>query len=343
MTARCKPGGVEASDKTGYSQDVSKPTLTVVQGGASEKHDLSWIKVSSLSTTFQVTFTAAHDTGVTSVSSTKALKQTVTHPRGSTYGNAVTYRVEATAGDGSASSGTKKTTTKWPHPPKARNITYTADKQTSVAGTITWNITTTAGRCTDGTFRQSRVIENRAGQSNGSMKTGVTHRGSWGKGSTSYRWNPSGAKHGYAYGVSVETRCVSTTTGLVSSVDAVQSVDFVTPLPKPKAPVWTTYNLKDKIVGKNRTWSTCFYGTELPDFGNESTFCQCPTMKVDYRTFCTSGAKVSWSSFESQMHDPGTPQTYSHSFGWRDYWMLGGYERARHLRQRSLPVRNTVV
>lgn len=93
VIATCMDGGVVEKAVTGYTQAVPTPVLTVKQNAAPEKHDLSWPKVSSLPTQFQMRWTS--NNGRSGSTSTPNLTLTNVQTQGTTFGYTTTYWVKA--------------------------------------------------------------------------------------------------------------------------------------------------------------------------------------------------------------------------------------------------------
>lgn len=312
INSRCTAGttGIGVA-RASYAQPVPAPVLSVKQGASVNQHVVSWTAVSSLPTTFKVSKTAQKGTENNSPAPTTALTQTFNYLAGTNYGNKTDYRVTATVESTAKMSLLESITGTWPATPTASTIAWkhTGSSRADSKGTVSWAF---SGSCPAGTTLQSRLNENRSGKSDGKYDTAVKKTTAWGNGTRSYAWDPSYALQGYSYGVNVQVQCASNVTGLTSTITSAQSPYFTTPMAQPAAPVWYAYNYKDYIRGTNWTWSTCYYGNEMPN---------CPTMTVDYRTFCPSGSWVGWSNFTSITRYGAM---YNHAFGWRDYWLLGG-------------------
>lgn len=292
--------------KLNYSQAIPKPILTVKQGSNGDQHVLSWTQVSSLPTTFGVYKTAEVGFENQDPDFTTALTQTLDYVPGTNYGNLTQYSVSAMIDRGTGVSDTQSITTPWPTVPKAQSIAWT--KGTGNTGTLRWSY---LGTCPAGTTLKGQQHENRTGQSNGTFNNSVRASSAWASNPTSYAWKASYALNGYAYAMGVDSKCVSNVTNLESTTQSVQSPTFVMPMVKPAKPVWDAFNFRDNARGTNRTYSTCFQGG-------------CPSMQIDYKTFCSAGSTVGWSNFSSTDWNPAT---YNHPFGWQDNWHLAAGSR----------------
>ena len=310
VTAVCVEGGAASTDSRDYAQKVPTPALTVTQGDAANKHVVSWTKVSSLPTSYTLTKAAAYGTENNAPVATTALTRTITYTEGMTFANKTDYSVRANVGSGDGPAVAGSITTPWPTVPSATGIAWkhTGANAADSKGALSWKYTTT---CPAGTTLFGRVVENRTGQSNGTYSNTARATSPFTANRTSYTWDPSYALQGYSYGVGVDSYCDSDVTPFNSATKSTQSPNFTTPMARPAAPVWDAYNHREYVRGTDRTWSTCFYGWEQP---------VCPTMTIDYKTYCSPGSWVGWSSYTST--SPGA--TYSHTFGWKDYWHVAG-------------------
>lgn len=302
--------------RTSYTQPVPAPILTVKEGTSANQHVLNWTAVSSLPTTFQVSKRAAVGAENNAPAATSALTQTLNYAAGTNFGNKTDYSVKATVDTMTGTSPTQSITGQWPTTPAATGITWThtGSSRADSKGNVTWNF---SGTCPAGTTLNSRVLENRTGQSNGTYDTAVKKTTAWSAGTKSYAWAPSYALQGYSYGVGVDTQCVSNVTGLSSPVHNGQGANFTTPMAQPAAPRWNAINVWNGANTGGRptyqTRSSCYYGTENVTGG-------CVSIRIDYITYCPAGSWVGWSNFTST---DWNPVSYNHPFGWGDYWLTG--------------------
>jgi len=308
VTATCADGGPAASDARGYTQTVPALPMSVTQGSKLNAHNVKWEKISSLPTTYTVTKKSAYGTELDTPVVTTGLAKNYVYTEGMTFGNKTDYTVTATVA-GTDVAASASITTAWPTVPAATGITWkhTGANRADPKISLNWSFTT---GCPAGTTLNARVLENRTGQSNGTYSTATRATGAWTANLKSYTWKPSYALQGYSYGIRVESFCDSNVTPFTSTTQGVQSPYFTTPMAQPAAPVWDAYNHKENKRGTDRTWSTCYWGNEMP---------VCPTMTIDYKTFCPSGSWVGWSNFSSTA--PQNP-IYNHPFGWKDYWYV---------------------
>ncbi|MCY1718457.1 hypothetical protein OVA26_16095 [Microbacterium sp. SL62] len=291
-----------------YSQPLPNPVLTVTQGATGDEHKLSWTAVSSLPTTFSGFKSADWGYENSRPDSTTELTQTLTYIPGTTYGNKTVYGVSAMVGGKSVVSPAVAYTTPWPAVPAAQNISWTGAGGSNKAGRLDW---TFPWGCPAGTKLQAQTLENRSGQSNGGFATDVRAVEPWKDNNRSYSWNAGYALYGYGYQVGVNAKCLSVVTGYESGVASTQSGTFVMPILQPAPPVWDAYNYREWVRGTNWTYSTCYNGG-------------CPSITIDYKTYCSEGSWVNWSNFTST---DWNPRSYNHPFGWQDNWLLQGGTR----------------
>jgi hypothetical protein len=303
LTAACGVGSAIKDAAANYHQDLPAPTLTAVVGSTPEQHLLTWTAISSLPSSFRVSWSS--DFGADDDEApTSNLSTTMRFAPGYTYGGTFTYLVAATANGEGVQSNPAKVTQAWPAAPAAQAITYTRTGYSGnfVSGTVKWSYAT---NCPAGTTRQAQQLENRTGQSNGTISSTVNYTGPWTANLTTVSWSPSYATQAYAYGMGVNTRCVGSNS-LASPITAAQSANWVTPWTTPATPVWDAYNYRDYIRGTNWTYSTCLTAG-------------CASMTVDYKTYCPAGTWLSWSNWISQSW---TGSRFSHPMGYQDNWQL---------------------
>ncbi|QNE48671.1 hypothetical protein F1C58_16570 (plasmid) [Glaciihabitans sp. INWT7] len=327
-----------------YTQTVPATSLTVANGTTAEKHDLSWTPVSSLPTTFGVTWTAApvKPTASGDEGSTTALAKTVTFPLGTTYGFATNYKVTPTVNglDGNPAYG--GVSNAWPAAPMASAITYTGTGSGAkiTDGSISWGY---AGACPAGTVSSSREIQNKIWNgTTGAVSTGNYTIGAFGT-KTNAVWNPTYALEGYPYQERVDTKCVSPVTGSQSKVSTAQSATFYTRMNSPAAPVYDGFDFRDFVRGDTEGFATCWniqpttcnktYPAGLAINGggfNES-------YQMDFITYCPAGSKLGWSYYHTEnlsIPGPGNDKGY---FGKQDGWQIGdGTQVAHYLHSRPV-------
>jgi hypothetical protein len=129
VTASCKADGVEEKASSGYTQTVPSTVLTVAQNAAPEKHDLSWVAVSSLPTSFEVFWSNPTGLLADSAGTTTALKMTTAQKVGTTHGVRTNYEVTPTIDGNSAAGAPGNITTSWPAS-KASIVTTDVDGST---------------------------------------------------------------------------------------------------------------------------------------------------------------------------------------------------------------------
>ncbi len=300
--ATCEAGvsGTAASANS-YNQPVPKPVLEVGMSFTADRHQLDWTAVSSLPTSFDTNKSAQSGRENENTTALSTLTRILSYTPGTSYGNTHTYSITATVNGKTATSDKKTYVADWPRVPKAQSIAWT--QGTGNTGTLKWSYDWS---CPAGTTLKGQQHENRTGQSNGTFSNTVRASSAWATEPTSYAWKASYALNGYAYAMGVDSKCLSDVTGFESTTQKVQSPTFVMPMVKPAKPVWDAYNYRDWVRGTNWTYSTCFAGG-------------CPSMTIDYKTYCSAGSVVGWSNFSST---DWNPMTYNHAFGWQDNWHL---------------------
>jgi hypothetical protein len=290
----------------GYTQSVPAATVSVAQGPNAYTHAVSWSQVSSLPTTFAVGLISTKVPSVNQpvLGTTTSLVYWVQWQQGWTYGADANYSVTATVGSASSASTPVVFTTPWPTTPQGANMTYTRNGYNGnfVSGYVKWNYT---GTCPAGTTLQGSQLENRTGQSNGTISNTVNYTGAWQNNITQVNWGPSYATQGYYYGMGLQTRC-SSPNGLYSSVVQVQSLNWLTAFTTPPMSSWYAYRLSDGVRGATWTQNTCAGSG-------------CPSLVVDYTTGCPAGTWVNWSNWTSQSW---TGNYFNHPYGYQDNWGL---------------------
>lgn len=290
---------------TTYTNPLPTPTITVKQGPDAETHIVSWNDISSLPVTYTVYQNTASSATDVAAAKTTAQSKTFVYADGGTYGNKADYSVAGVVnGEASARATNATITTAWPASPSATGIKYTRTTTGDYEdGKVTWGWDAS---CPAGTGTQGRLLENRTGTRSGSIDTTVRATSAWTNRPTSYNWAPSYSTQGYAYGVRVDGKCVSSVTGFESKTDSTQSSNWITGMAQPKAPVWDAYNYQEMKRGTNWT-----YNTPL----NQNF----QTISIDYITYCPSGSSMDWSSFTSRSW---AGNDFYHPIGYRDYWQL---------------------
>ena len=330
VAAKCSVTSDPDSASSLYEQTIPATQLAVRNGARAELHDLTWTAVSSLPTTFDVTWAAAPakpgDKG--DAGATTALTKTVTHPAGTTYGFATTYTVTPTVSGVEGDPRSGGITDPWPAAPNATNIRYTANGGSPVtAGVIRWNYATA---CPAGTVRSTREVTNATYNST----TGVRQPGNYTVGSfadnkNSVAWSPAYALQGHPYEERVETKCYSPVTGSQSAASVAQSAPFITPMASPAKPVYTGYDFQDYVRGDTDGFGTCWnieptncdrtYPKGLASQGGGFY----DSYVVDFATSCSTGSNLSNSAFRTRnlTKNPGGAGRID-SFGWVTGWQL---------------------
>lgn len=305
-TATCTAGKSSSTTSTAaYTQPVPAPVVTVTQGSPANQHVVSWTAVSSLPSSFVVSWsdTQGHSG---SLAPTTALTQTANQSVGQTYGIQFSYSVAATVNGATGTGGPTSITTPWPAAPKPGVINYIHTGGANYAwANITWVNT---GSCPAGTSLYSQYTTNMAGTGVagqiGPFAGGTTP---WYANVTSIPWQPSNALQGWWYQWLISNKCSNS--GSNSAVVSTQSTTGLTPMATPATPVWNAYNIYTYTSPIYWTHTTC----NAPS--------GCASLAVNYITYCPAGASVNFSQWTSQ--DWGGSHYY-HPFGFGDYWSTPG-------------------
>jgi hypothetical protein len=198
VAATCVDGGVVEKTTLGYTQTVPATVLTVKQNAAPEKHDLTWIPVSSLPTTFELRWTVGAKNNAL-LTTTSALAYQSVNAVGGNLGLTSTYTIVATVDSNDSPVATASITNPFPQAP--------ATIVTSNVGGATW----AAIACTTGATPQyaSRYYQ----------QTGTDATVTW---TALTGWSTARSLTGVTtpgYGrtvAQVHTRCVANVSGEVS-------------------------------------------------------------------------------------------------------------------------------
>jgi hypothetical protein len=325
VSVKCEVSADPESATTVYTQEVPDTQLTVRNGGNAESHDLSWTAVSSLPTTFAITYSSApaKTGGAGSAGSTTQLSKTVTHAAGTTYGYATNYVVTPAVGavDGKPQYG--GTSNAWPSPPTATNIAYTHTGAGGrfTNGVITWGYSAT---CPTGTVLSAREVQDVVYDGN----TGVATRGNFTVGTfgskQSAPWTPSYALEGFPYEERIDVKCSSPVTGSQSTTSSASSGTFFTPMTAPSAPQYDGFDFRDYVRGDTTGYMTCYNISPnncITNYWHPSMWWA--SYQLDYQTTCAPGSAV---------RDPRTQSSYTTIdwngrlyegwFGRQDGWQL---------------------
>ncbi|WP_454111156.1 hypothetical protein [Leifsonia shinshuensis] len=302
--ASCGDNSMTVQDQRDYHQAVPPALLTVKQGTTPEQYVLTWTAVSSLATSFEPSWSTSFGTD-DQMPETTGLTATKAFATGTTYGATITFWVTAGVGDDSTKSAPAAITTAWPATPAGANMTYsrTGYSGNFVSGQVTWSFT---GTCPAGTTIQASQLENRTGQSNGTVSNTVNYQGPFQNNLTKVPWSPSYATQGYLYGMGLQTRCASPN-GLYSPVVQVQSNSWITPFATPAQSSWQAFNFRDYVRGTGWTYNTC-----------AASNCA-KSIQVDWGTACPAGTWVGWSNWYSRSW---TGNVFTHPYGYQDNWGL---------------------
>ena len=198
VAATCVDGGVVEKSALGYTQTVPATVLTAKQHGSLDRHELSWTKVSSLPTQFELSATVGEATEK-AITTTDKLSYNVDYEKGSNLGLTTTYKVVAIVDSNRSPDATASITNPLPKP--APTVV------TANAGGATWAaITCTPGATAEYSERHYQ-------------QTGTSTAINW---STPSAWSadrsmtkistPGGGRTVYE----VESRCVATKSGVIS-------------------------------------------------------------------------------------------------------------------------------
>ena len=210
MDATCTGGTVAEKANTGYTQLVPPTVLTVRQNAAAEKHDLSWVAVSSLASSYELRWTVGPtDKGV--LATTSALLYQSVNTVGANYGYTSTYSIVATIDSNKSPVETASITNSVPGPGTTT--------LTSSATGATW----TAAVCSAGSTPQYAPQYYQQTGTN----TGVSVKGS--------SWSTSRTLSGVttpAYGRTItktQTSCIATNSKVISASGYSNEDSFYTP------------------------------------------------------------------------------------------------------------------
>lgn len=302
-----------------YTQAVPDTVLTVRNGATAEAHNLAWTAVSSLPTTFGITYTAApaKTGGTGDAGSTTQLSKTVTFPAGTTYGFATNYVVTPAVGAVTGAPEYGGVANSWPSPPTATNITYqhTGAGGRSTNGTISWDY---SAACPAGTVTSAREVQNITYDAT----TGVATWGNYLIGTfgvkQSAAWAPAYALEGFPYEERIDAKCSSPITGSQSTFSSTQSGTFFTPMSSPAAPVYDGFDFMDNVRGDTTGYMTC-YGI-APNAcirAYTAPIQNGPSYQLDFKTSCSPGSAV---------RDPRTQSSYT-TFDWNGRAYAGWFGR----------------
>lgn len=198
VAATCVDGGVVEKGALGYTQTVPATVLTAKQHASLDRHELSWTKVSSLPTQFELSATVG-ETAEKAITTTDKLAFNVDYEKGSNLGLTTTYKVVAVVDSNRSPDATASITNPLPKP--APTVV------TANSGGATWAaITCTPGATAEYSERHYQ-------------QTGTSTAINW---STPSAWSadrsmtkistPGGGRTVYE----VESRCVATKSGVIS-------------------------------------------------------------------------------------------------------------------------------
>lgn len=310
ISAVCGTDGESTNGSQPYTQTLPDPTVTVNEQSPFSTHKLSWNKVSSLPTTFTGSWTG-NDGTKGSIPATSALNATVVHPAYGTYGVTNKYTVVANV-SGITSDGTASVSHSWPTIPTANNIKR-VEKVRPTQQQLTWGFNAS---CPVGTTLYSQVLEDRAGNSDGTVSNAVWRKSGFGANRSSYLWNQSTALQGYLYGVHVQSQCVINSTGAASSTKSA-GLDWVAGMNKPSQPKWASYNVNGYNNNASYTHQT-----------KSSRCTQSPQacgywLIVTYDSYCPAGSLTVDTHFKSYgwpNESPSLRGPFEHTWGYTDYW-----------------------
>jgi hypothetical protein len=211
VAATCVDGGVVEKGALGYTQTVPATVLTAKQHATLDRHELSWTKVSSLPTQFELSATVGEATEK-AITTTDKLAFNVDYEKGSNLGLTTTYKVVAVVDSNRSPDATASITNPLPKP--APTVV------TANAGGATW----AAIVCTTGATAQYSERHY--------TQTGTSTAISWSKPSA---WSidrsmtnvttPGGGRTVFE----VESRCVAEKSGVISPTSTSNQDAFYMP------------------------------------------------------------------------------------------------------------------
>ena len=209
VSATCVDGGVAEKTASGYTQAVPPTVLTAKQNETIDRHDLSWIPVSSLPTSFELRRTVGTKAEEALVTTDK-LVYAAPYTKGSNLGLTSLYSIVATVDSNKSPAATASVTNPLPQAP--------APVVSSNIGGATWPAIT----CTEGATPeyQTRYYQ----------QTGYDAAVNW---TPLTAWSTTRSLTGVttpAFGrtvAQVHTRCVATVSGAVSPTNNSYDVFYV--------------------------------------------------------------------------------------------------------------------
>lgn len=204
VSAQCIDNGVTEKANTGYTQPLPAAVLTAKQGATAEKHDLSWPKVSSLPTRFDLAWVSTNKAEGTQIIN-DGFSATVTQSLGTTYGFTTNYSLIATVNGVVSPKSTASLNNAWPavaKPTILKDDGWTSGNKDKVR----WYWADAV--CPAGTVADyaSAYWRHDTGLSGWRSFVATTY------------YDVSTAYQGYDYRVDVQTRCRSTVTGSTSAI-----------------------------------------------------------------------------------------------------------------------------
>ncbi|MCI4659539.1 hypothetical protein [Cryobacterium zhongshanensis] len=311
VSATCVDSGVAEKDSTGYTQSIPATVLTVTQNAAPEKHNLSWTAVSSLPTSFQVSWYSQNGTLTTNPPATSALSMTTTQVVGSTFGLQTSYWLVATVDSTPAPSVYGNITTPWPAASPATGLWYWAGSPS--VGSYVW---TNGAACPAGTTRQTRSDLNAKWDSNTNLNWADYLVSAW----STDKFEDHAATdvwQGYPFQFSVHTKCASPYSE--SAIAYTQSATTWNTWDSPRTPEYNAYTQWQKVeqpagsvydVCRNHGTVTC---TRHPGYNW--------SIQLVYRNFCPSGSTLAASNVHSRSWSGGQ---WDNTFDTLDGWETGG-------------------
>ncbi len=210
VAVQCLEGGVTEKQTALHTQPVPPTILTVAQNAVKENHDLSWIAVSSLPTTFEVRRTP-DGASESLLGTTSSLTYQSTFEAGANLGLKVDYSVIAVVDDVRSPKATGSITT-----PMA---TPAAATVTGSAAGASWAAVACEANATP------QYAERHYQQTGTSTAVSWSNLTTWATSRTAFVTTP-------AYGrtvFEVQTRCVATKTGAISPTSTSANASFYVP------------------------------------------------------------------------------------------------------------------
>lgn len=348
VSASCAGIATPATDSATYTQPVPAPVVTVSAGPDSdEQHLVTWPAVSSLASSFPISWNTDSGVNTAGASVVSALSFKNTMASGSAYGFTTTYTVLARVGSTVSPAGTGSYLTPWAPAPKASTVKYVSNDPSNavltdpIPGKVSW----VSGACPPGTTRWTREITNRRYDLETTWSvtsaTKVASYGSytvgdWAANKNEAAWNPSYAKQGWTYALSIESECISDSTKAESPVMATQGGNFTLGIAQPIRAVYDMKNLRTDAQPTNKVAQTCRKHGGIVCTAKWDGNSTVSSLQLIYTTACPTSTLVGNSIVDSASW---TDDKFINAFRDKDGWELPDndtsksayYEDARYI------------